>query len=202
MRSGLPRSGPSAYWASWADTLPMMAARCPELAATCRRELEQGDSRAQSLREAEEARRALHSVGYDDCPTWTAVQEGLRPPKVETAEPGETTHGWQYHSSSRVETHFREDLVRFRLGRAHTALLRSQSGPCAGVHLTALPRHEETKWRPEQLRVLLLRRLRLPLQLGPRSCRCGRQTDTLGDHRAACNHAGVLQGRAVPLERM
>ena len=89
-----------------------------------------------------------------------------------------------------------------RLGRAHQALLRSQSGCNAGAHLTALPLQKETKWEPAQLRVLLLRRLRLPLQLGPRTCRCGAKLDFFGDHRAACSNCGVLQTRAVPLEKM
>ena len=50
-------------------------------------------------------------------------------------------------------------------------------------------------------RVLLLRRLRLPLQLAPRTCACRRPQDVLGDHRTACATAGVLASRAIPLER-
>ena len=48
---------------------------------------------------------------------------------------------------------------------------------------------------------MLLRRLRLPLPLSARVCRCRRILDPLGDHRAACAQAGVLRGRGVPLER-
>ena len=88
-----------------------------------------------------------------------------------------------------------------RLGRAQCALLRSQSGCNAGAHLTALPLQKETKWEPAQLRVLLLRRFRLPLQLSPRTCRCGQPLDLFGDHRAACSNCGRLQTRAVPLEK-
>ena len=39
------------------------------------------------------------------------------------------------------------------------------------------------------MRVLLLRRLRLPLPHTPRHCRCGGTLDALGDHRAACQQA-------------
>ena len=46
-----------------------------------------------------------------------------------------------------------------------------------------------------------LRRLRLPLDLDDRLCKCCRALDALGDHRAACSTSGVLQTRAVPLER-
>ena len=46
----------------------------------------------------------------------------------------------------------------------------------------------------------MLRRLRLPLPLTERTCRCRRILDPLGDHRAACSRAGVLRSRGVPLE--
>ena len=42
----------------------------------------------------------------------------------------------------------------------------------------------------------------MPLDLAERHCKCGLPLDTLGHHRAACGEAGVLQSRAVPLERM
>ena len=45
---------------------------------------------------------------------------------------------------------------------------------------------------PQLFRVLLLRRLWLPLPLSSRTCRCGRPLDVLGHHRAACSRAGVL----------
>ena len=60
----------------------------------------------------------------------------------------------------------------------------------------------ELVWSNHKLRVLLLRRLRLPLDLDDSRCRCGRRLDVLGDHRAACGVCGVLKTRAVPLERM
>ena len=50
------------------------------------------------------------------------------------------------------------------------------------------------------LRVLLLRRLRLPLPLSARQCRCGRPLDAFGHHHAACAGAGVLGRRGFPVE--
>ena len=44
-------------------------------------------------------------------------------------------------------------------------------------------------------RILLLRRLRLPIQFAARTCRCRRTLDLLGDHRAACAQSGVLRSR-------
>ena len=67
--------------------------------------------------------------------------------------------------------------------------------------MTALLLYRETKWAPAELRVLLLRRFRLLLQLAPRKCHCGANLDFFGDHTAACSNAGVLQTRAVPLEK-
>ena len=48
--------------------------------------------------------------------------------------------------------------------------------------------------------MLLLRRLRLPLPPVSRTCQCGRPTDVLGHHRAACARAGVLGWRGFVLE--
>ena len=81
------------------------------------------------------------------------------------------------------------------------ALLRSQSGPGAGAHLTALPVDEARTLQPHHLRLVLLRRLRLQLPLDVRRCSCGGILDTYGDHRSACSKVGKLARRAVPLER-
>ena len=83
----------------------------------------------------------------------------------------------------------------------HARRLRSQAGRCAGARFTLLPVNEELRWANAKLRTLLLRRLRLPLDLDHSHCKCGQKLDPQGDHRAACSTAGVLQTRAVPLER-
>ena len=86
------------------------------------------------------------------------------------------------------------------LNPASRALLLSQAGPHAGRALTALPTSAAVALPSEHLRVLLLRRLRLPLPLAPRVCRCRGRLDPLGDHRSACATSGVLASRALPLE--
>ena len=50
------------------------------------------------------------------------------------------------------------------------------------------------------MRVLILRRLRLPLPPTSRHCRCRRFLDPLGDHRSAYAVAGVLAQRGYPPE--
>ena len=53
---------------------------------------------------------------------------------------------------------------------------------------------------PQLCRMLLLRRLHLPLPLTARHCRCGLPLDSRGHHRAACARVGVLGRRGYPLE--
>ena len=91
----------------------------------------------------------------------------------------------QYHRTLGVKTQTHlSDLTP-----ASRALLLSQAGPRDDVTI------------PSALfRVLLLRRLRLPLPLAPRRCSCRGQLDPSGDHRAACATSGVLPTRALPLE--
>ena len=48
---------------------------------------------------------------------------------------------------------------------------------------------------PQPFRILLLRRLRLPLPFTARSCVCGRLLDNLGHHRSACSVSAVNFGQ-------
>ena len=75
------------------------------------------------------------------------------------------------------------------LDPASRALLLSQAGPGGSRAITALPTAPELRMPSDCMRVVLLRRLRLPLP------------HALGDHRAACPVAGVLGPRGAPLER-
>ena len=67
--------------------------------------------------------------------------------------------------------------------------------------LTTLPTAPELRLDNALFRIVLLRRMRMPLPLGPSHCRCRRRMDSLGDHRAACPNAGVLKPRGIPLEK-
>ncbi|OLP82561.1 hypothetical protein AK812_SmicGene36766 [Symbiodinium microadriaticum] len=87
------------------------------------------------------------------------------------------------------------------LDPASRALMLSQAGPGGSRALTALPTAPEFRLPSSCFRVVLLRRLRLPVPIGPRRCRCGGALDALGDHRTACPTAGVLGARGAALER-
>ena len=99
-----------------------------------------------------------------------------------------------------VNERFLEGVVQPRLLDASRALLRSQSGPFANLPFTSFPSAPHARFDPQPFRVLLLRRLWLPLPLSSRSCRCGRPLDSSGHHRAACAVAGVLGSRGFALE--
>ena len=64
-----------------------------------------------------------------------------------------------------------------------------------------IPSSQETTYPSHLYRLLLLRRLRRPLPLTSRFCRCRRALNPFGDHRAACAQAGILRSRGGPLER-
>ena len=80
------------------------------------------------------------------------------------------------------------------------ALLRSQSGPGAGMFLCTTPCNPVTRLGSFTFRILLCCGLRLPLPLTKHICRCGRRTDFFGHHRAACAQSGVLARRGFAVE--
>ena len=77
----------------------------------------------------------------------------------------------------------------------------SQAGPHAAVPFTTAPTTPEYTLDNPHFRILLQRRLRLPLDPAPARCSCGGALDPHGDHRAACPTSGHLRVRAAPMER-
>ena len=75
-----------------------------------------------------------------------------------------------------------------------------KSGPFAGMAFSAAPASFLTRIDAHLFRVLLLRRLGLPLPLSARACRCGRLLDPLGHHRASYARACVLGRREFAVE--
>ena len=154
------------------------------------------------MEEAREARGILVEEGFSSCPEWSALADGSRPPRSEAAEPGEAAHRWQFHGAVIRDGHARDRLLARQWSRRGlVALIRSQSGRYAGRVFTVLPTSQSTTLSSAELRVLLLRRLQLPLPLSVRRCGCGGLLDPHGDHRAACSTCGVLRKRPKPLEK-
>ena len=124
MRSA-QRTSPAAYWASWADTLPMMKTRNPELAEDLLRQLRREEETVAAVAQALEAEQQVRDAGYRECPSWDELWAGKRPEQVTETEPGEWKHGWQYFAASRFDNQHRESAVLTRRASAANALLRS-----------------------------------------------------------------------------
>ena len=125
---------------------------------------------------------------------------GARPPPVQPEEFEPAQRGWQHEAASRVERAHRETQIFPRMTDAAKALVRSHGGPGAGLALLTCPTCRLTTIDSHLFRVILLRRLHMPLPPTVRSCRCGRLFDSFGHHRAACARAGVLGTRGYALE--
>ena len=151
---------------------------------------------------ASRAAAALDGTDGFEVPSWSALAAGLRPlPRnPEDHEPGCPRQGWQHEAASRVERQFRSAVLFPSLCDSDRALMRSQSGPGAGVALSATPSSALTRIESALFRVLLLRRLRQPLPLTKRLCSCGRLLKFRGHHRTACARSGVLSRRGFALE--
>ena len=140
-----------------------------------------------------------------------AVSAGVEDAAVRLRRDGVNTPSWHLDcahwwdvrrdsASSKVHKNHREKVVWPLLTAGERASVRSQSGPLASVPFTSFPVCRVTRVDSQPFRVLLLRRLRLPLPLSVHSCSCGRQLDVLGHHRAACGRAGVLGRRGFAVE--
>ena len=197
------RISEAAYWASWADCLPMIQQRPPRIAALFVAQLS-GQPHTTFLRAASEAPIHLARAGFV-APTWDALALDARPPprEPEDVEPGGVRRGWQHSVASEVEKCARDEWF-MRATDQVRALVRSQGGPGAGAALTAVPTGRETMIPSHLFRVILLRRFRQQLPFTGRACRCGRLLDAFGHHRAACAALGCLDAEVshwrVPLQ--
>ena len=201
------RLAPAAYWAAWADALPVMAARRPDAAARCVAELAAGSAaRAPALRAANAAADQLRAAGWATIPAWETLL-ATAAPSVGRPEPGTGCPGWQQPATRALHVHYRESELLPYLTPQCQALLRSQSGPHAAAWLTAIPTEPALTILPEHFHTALRRRLRLPLALADQRCGgngspgCGAEVDPYGDHREACARSGHLARRAPLIEQ-
>ena len=199
------RTAPAAYWAAWADALPVIDARAPDFARRCLAALEDRGGEADCLREAAAARDLLAAEGWHDCPTWSSILQGARPTPANDARPGDWPHGWQMHASRTRNTQFRDSVLLPDMPPSSQALLRSQAGPQAGAWLAAIPTEPATTLPPAAMQSALRRRLRQPLPLHGATCGpnpgYGAVVASLGDHALACPRNGLLARRAKLVER-
>ena len=108
------RGAEAAYWASWADALPMISERNPAIAEHVEHAMTQEVHHEGCLAELHNACGRLDREGFWWRPTWSELRHGKRPPESVSSEPGEWKHGWQFWASSVSDTHFRKNSVLSR----------------------------------------------------------------------------------------
>ena len=167
----------------------MIRERHPTVAAAIVGSLERSVDMTPTLASVARARHHLSGVEGFEPPSWEALVQGARPPEREPDdfEPGQQGQNCSSEAAATLAEH-------------EQAMLRSQSGPLAGTPFAAAPSTWLTRVDSHLFRVLLSRRLRLPLPFSSRLCQCGRSLDVFGHHRAACSRAGVLGRRGFPVE--
>ena len=105
------RSRVAAHWASWADCLPTVQKRHPQVASIMLQGLNGGRRQTISLNVARECATSLAEAGCE-LPTWLDLVDGVRPPiPMDMGDPFQPRQGWQHFVSNTVEErHLRETL--------------------------------------------------------------------------------------------
>ena len=144
----------------------MVWKRHPDIVAEFVAQLE-GVTESEHLRCAVLATRNLDGVQGFKIPSWRALAGGTRPPPrdLEDHESRGQRQGWQHEALSRMEREFRDAQFFPAFSDAQRTHLRSKSGLGAGMFLCTTPCNPITRLDSFTLRVLICRRLRLPLPL-------------------------------------
>ena len=157
-----------------------------------------GGAEGPHLSGASMSRERLLDASYA-APSWVQIADGLRPNRPEeVVEPGVPRHGWQFFASQAVEDCFFQHGFVPRLTDTQQAMIRSQSGPMAGVPLVAFPHVTSV-----QVRCVCVSCAPPPPPLVPPPSvfvRLGVAVHAFGHHRSACAVSGVLGRRGFALE--
>ena len=147
-----------------------------------------------SLMSAETARRDLSGVMEFVPLTWLELAHGVRPlsPPAEL-DPSDWRIGWQHEAASRVEAHHRASVTYPSADERERAFAHSG-------HRVDLWQECLSPLFPETITPARSRSCPgcccfavsacLPLPPTVHLCRCGRQQDSFGHHRAACAQGG------------
>ena len=114
------RIAPAAYWASFADVIPIIHERFPVIGDKIFSYLSNPDGSRpiRCLDHAEKAGRCLDQFGWSIRPTWQEIKDGVRPLDISDmpACPGEFAHGWQFLATRSLDSYsFDVLLTRFGL---------------------------------------------------------------------------------------
>ena len=155
-----------------ADVLHMVRLRHPAVAETMLESLNSDDPRHSHLQGTVVARSRLQDTEFHSS-EWHALANGESPHGFPDPDDVGPRHcGWQRVAIQDANGLFLMTAVWPRLSDTSRALLRSQGGPLAGLHFSCCQSSFHTRFAPQVFRVLLLRRLWLPLPPTKRTCGC------------------------------
>ena len=106
-----------AYWASWADTLPILYRQAPQQATTLLQQLEAETSATPSIQALTQAMDQLQRHGFEP-PSWADLVQGSAPPTQPDPEQRLLGRGWQRPAA----------LASHQAFRAHSKPRPSQPG--------------------------------------------------------------------------
>ena len=180
----------AAHWSSWADCLPMVQKRHPHICRWIVGALTRHEPSCMQFW------RVSAKCGWQGWMRHLGTNSLKRCRSMWTVSLNPTSHD----VDGAVDNKFFSEEFWPALSGQERALIRSQTGPLSTMPFVALPTNRFSRFDPQPFRVLLLRRLHLPLPLSARQCRCGRPLDPCGHHRSTFTVAGVPWRRGNPLE--
>ena len=134
------RTSAAAYWASVADSLPVLSSRCPEFTARVVADLEsnQAEDAGTLVGGARAALEFLHSSGFSGEPSWHALcAASTRPPADEGPTSDADHKGWQRYASRALEDKERTASWSRSVAGLQPAL--SPAGPASGLARVLTP---------------------------------------------------------------
>ena len=178
------RTREAAHWVSWADSFEMICNRHPTVAALSRVLRRCGFVNGSWTRDSSHFPLGKHWRMANDLPV-----------KMRTNQVNPNMVGNEKQRD--VQRHILGKLRLAEFDRFPQGIVEVTTRPVGISCLHSLLHQQGVSYRS---RLLLCRRLRLPMPLSSRTCRCGRLLDVLGHHWAACAEAGVLGRRGFALE--
>ena len=148
----------AAHWASWQDATPVLRQKMPQVFDTIQQQIENPE--LPSLQCLQHVTAFLTSLEVD-APPCTQCQPAP-PAPTSPHDHADTLRGWQRHASHITDTALKQEHIA-HLTAPSQALLESQCGPLAARIFTLFPVSHELVLDSSHFRLLLLRRLRLPL---------------------------------------
>lgn len=196
----------SSFWSSWADCVPTMQNRSPEVSNLILRFLQPGPvpmgGRPYCLENVWSCVTCLLQSHFP-VPSWSDLFQGVRAPArlLDDGSVGCWEHGWQFHASNYLYESSRNRLMASCSPRL-AAVIRSGSDCVGSRWLTTIPSSPEVRVSNDAFQFGLRRRLGRPVGTTVGSCpgvTCEAQVDLFGDHLNACMRTGRVQRRHTVL---